>query len=82
MSSCSDLSVSGRDVFYDVGYSFRVLHDAFGVHQQLLTVDFAVPLNRRDRVCLGQHSLGSSSDGQPSLRRPPFVVLISFLPNF
>ena len=82
VSSCSDLSVGGDDVFYDVGYSFRVLHDAFGVHQQLLTVDFAVPLNRRDRVCLGQHSLGSLGDGQPSLRRPPFVVLISFLPNF
>lgn len=82
VSSCADLSVSGNDVFYDVGYSFRVLHDAFGVHQQLLTIDLAVPLNRRDRVCLGQHSLGAPSDGQASLRRPPFVVLISFLPNF
>ncbi|HEX2657450.1 MAG TPA: hypothetical protein VHU40_04230 [Polyangia bacterium] len=80
VSSCSDLSVGGDDVFYDVGYSFRVLHDAFGVHQQLLTVDFAVPLNRHDRVCFGQHS--APADGQPSLRRPPFVVLISFLPNF
>jgi hypothetical protein len=82
VTSCDDLSVTKDDLFYDVGYTFRVLHDAFGVYQQLLAVDLAVPLNRHDRVCLGQHSLGSPADGQPSLRRPPFVVLISFLPNF
>jgi hypothetical protein len=82
VSSCEDLTVGGGDIFYDIGYSFRVLHDAFGVYQQLLTVDLAIPLNRHDRVCFGQHSLGAPALGQPDLRRPPFVVLISFLPNF
>lgn len=82
VSSCDDFSVGKDDVFYDVGYTFRVLHDAFGVYQQLLAIDVAVPLNRHDRVCLGQHSLGSPQAGQPSLTRPSFVVLISFLPNF
>jgi len=79
VSSCDDFSVTKDDVFYDVGYTFRVLHDAFGVYQQLLAIDVAVPLNRHDRVCLGQHALGTP---QASITRPPFVVLISFLPNF
>jgi len=82
ISSCDDFSVSKDDVFYDVGYTFRVLHDAFGVYQQLLAIDVAVPLNRHDRVCLGQHALGSPQAGQATITRPPFVVLISFLPNF
>jgi len=82
ISSCDDFSVSKDDVFYDVGYTFRVLHDAFGVYQQLLAIDVAVPLDRHDRVCLGQHSLGSPQAGQSSIKRPPFVVLLSFLPNF
>ena len=71
-----------EDVFTDVGYTFRVLHDAFGVYQQLLAIDVAVPLNRHDRTCFGQHSLGAPTDGQPALHRPPFTVLISFLPAF
>ena len=58
VSSCDDLSVGQNDVFYDVGYSFRVLHDAFGAYQQMLSIDLAIPLNRHDRVCMGQHSLG------------------------
>lgn len=79
ISSCDDFSVGKDDVFYDVGYTFRVLHDAFGVYQQLLAIDVAVPLNRHDRVCLGQHSLGAP---QATITRPSFVILISFLPNF
>jgi hypothetical protein len=82
ISSCDDFSFGKSDFFYDVGYSFRVLHDAFGVYQQLLSIDLAIPLNRHDRVCLGQHSLGSPRDGQMSIRRPPFVIQVSFLPNF
>ena len=82
ISSCDDWSVGKGDVFTDVGYTFRVLHDAFGVYQQLLAIDVAVPLNRHDRTCFGQHSLGAPADGQPTLRRPPFTVLISFLPAF
>ncbi len=82
ISSCDDFSFGRNDFFYDVGYSFRVLHDAFGVYQQLLSIDVAVPLNRHDRVCLGQHSLGSPQDGQVSIRRPPFVIQVSFLPAF
>ena len=63
-------------VYFDVGYSFRVLHDAFGLHQQLLSIDFAVPLNRHDpySMCLGIP--------RASLERPPFVVLVSFFPSF
>jgi|GEM_PF-1337264 len=79
VSSCDDFSVTKDDVFYDVGYTFRVLHDAFGVYQQLLAIDVAVPLNRHDRVCLGQHALGTP---RATITRPPVVVLISFLPNF
>ncbi|HEY8924630.1 MAG TPA: hypothetical protein VIU64_09625 [Polyangia bacterium] len=82
ISSCDDWSVGKGDVFTDVGYTFRVLHDAFGVYQQLLAVDVAVPLNRHDRTCFGQHSLGAPAEGQPTLHRPPFTVLISFLPAF
>jgi hypothetical protein len=82
ITSCDDLGVDENDVFYDVGYSFRVLHDAFGVYQQMLSVDLAVPLNRHDRVCLGQHSLGPPNDPQMQIARPRFVVLISFLPTF
>jgi hypothetical protein len=82
VSSCDDWSVGKGDVFTDVGYTFRVLHDAFGVYQQLLAIDVAVPLNRHDRTCFGQHSLGAPADGQPTLSRPPFTVLISFLPAF
>ena len=79
VTSCDDLGVSARDVYYDVGYSFRVLHDAFGVYQQMLSIDVAVPLNRHDRVCLGQHALGPAT---MPIKRPPFVVLVSFLPTF
>ena len=82
VSSCDGFSVTRDDVFYDVGYTFRVLHDAFGVYQQLLAIDVAVPLNRHDRVCLGQHALGSPAAGQATITRPSFVVLLSFLPNF
>ena len=82
ISSCDDFSVGKDGLFYDVGYTFRVLHDAFGVYQQLLAIDVAVPLNRHDRVCLGQHSLGAPQAGQATITRPPFVVLISFLPIF
>lgn len=82
ISSCDDFSVGKDDLFYDVGYTFRVLHDAFGVYQQLLAIDVAVPLNRHDRVCLGQHALGSPQAGQATITRPSFVVLISFLPIF
>jgi hypothetical protein len=79
VTSCSDLGVGKNDVFTDVGYSFRILHDAFGVYQQMMAIDLAIPLNRHDRVCLGQHALGAP--GMP-LTRPPFVVLVSFLPSF
>ena len=47
VSSCDNYSLSSQNVFYDVGYSFRVLHDAFGVYQQLLSVDLGIPLNPR-----------------------------------
>jgi hypothetical protein len=79
VTSCEGFDVGSNDIFYDVGYTFRVLHDAFGVYQQLLAIDFAVPLNRHDRVCRGWHSQGTA---EMPIKRPPFVVLVSFLPNF
>ena len=82
IAGCSELSVSKSDVFYDVGYSFRVLHDAWGVYQQMLSIDLAVPLNRHIRECTGAFSQGAGPTIEPSTKRPPFVVLISFLPAF
>jgi hypothetical protein len=76
ITTCDDYAFSGRNVYYDVGYSFRVLHDAFGVYQQMLSVDFAVPLNRHApaATCLGRTP--------EVVSRPPFVVLVSFVPSF
>ena len=76
IGTCETYAFSRERVYFDVGYSFRVLHDAFGLHQQLLSVDVAVPLNRHapyDR-CLGMAIAPTS--------RPPVVVLISFFPSF
>ncbi|HZL18227.1 MAG TPA: hypothetical protein VFG23_10815 [Polyangia bacterium] len=76
ITTCDAYALSGSKIYYDVGYSFRVLHDAFGVYQQLLSIDFAVPLNRSTSVgtCLGR--------AQETVSRPPFVVLVSFVPSF
>jgi hypothetical protein len=77
VSSCADLAPRDAGLFWDVGYSLRVFHDAFGVYQQMLSIDLAVPLSRRDRTCLGE----ATSTTAPA-HRLPFVVLLSFLPNF
>ena len=76
IGTCETHALSRDRVYYDVGYSFRVLHDAFGLHQQLLSVDFAVPLNRHDpyAMCLGVPRAPTD--------RPLFVVLVSFFPSF
>lgn len=80
ISSCADLAPRDGQLFWDVGYSLRVFHDAFGVYQQMLSIDLAVPLSRRNRTCL---TSGSSPGGAVTpVHRLPFVVLISFLPNF
>jgi hypothetical protein len=76
-SSCDGYAPSRRNVFGDVGYSFRVLHDAFGVYQELLSIDFAVPINRPGAdagTCLGMAPMPQ--------QRPPFAVLLSFIPSF
>jgi len=76
IGTCESHGLSRDRVFFDAGYSFRVLHDAFGLHQQLLSIDFAVPLNRHDPYasCLGVPRAATD--------RPPFVVLVSFFPSF
>jgi hypothetical protein len=76
ITTCDDYRFSRDRLYADVGYSFRVLHDAFGVYQELLSIDFAVPLNRHDpyATCLG-HPVGARD-------RPPFTVLVSFFPSF
>ena len=75
VSSCDGYDLSSQNVFYDVGYSFRVLHDAFGVYQQLLSVDLGIPLNPRPPAgsCLGQPP-------QPVTRT--YSVQITFFPSF
>jgi hypothetical protein len=78
ITSCDRYDFSRDNVFYDVGYSFRVLHDAFGVYQQLLSVDVALPLNRRPDAMLSP-CLGYAP--APTVR-PNVVVLVTFLPNF
>jgi hypothetical protein len=76
ITTCEDYSFAKDRVFYDVGYSFRVLHDAFGVYQQLLSIDVAVPLTPRGagRRCL--------SNEAAQLPRLPVTLLVTFLPNF
>jgi hypothetical protein len=81
-TTCDDYAFSRTRVYSDVGYSFRVLYDAFGVYQQLLSFDLAFPLRSRDAssTCLRQP--------EPALPNParlfgaPFTFLISFLPTF
>jgi hypothetical protein len=76
IGTCESHAFSRDRVYFDVGYSFRVLHDSFGIHQQLLSIDFAVPLNRHDPYasCLGVPRAATD--------RPPFTVLVSFFPSF
>jgi hypothetical protein len=76
ITTCDDYDFSRERLFYDVGYSFRVLHDAFGVHQQLLSIDVAVPLNRHApyATCLGAPFV--------PVPRPSFFVRVSFFPSF
>jgi hypothetical protein len=76
IGTCETYGFAHDRVFFDAGYSFRVLHDAFGIHQQLLSIDVAVPLNRHDpyATCLGVPRAATS--------RPPVAVLVSFFPSF
>jgi hypothetical protein len=75
ISSCDGYGFSRQDVFYDVGYSFRVLHDAFGVYQQLLSIDVGIPINRHSPsgTCLGN---------QPAQATNPVTLLVTFFPSF
>ena len=83
LTTCGDYTFSRDRVFSDVGYSFRVLHDAFGVYQQLLSIDLAFPL--KDRAggdpCLNGF-LPPLPSALPRLLGRPFTLLITFLPNF
>ena len=76
VTTCDGYAFSRDRVFSDVGYSFRVLYDAFGVYQQLLSLDVAVPLKSRAAgdTCLGRPG--------PALPSAPFTFLVTFLPNF
>jgi hypothetical protein len=76
ITSCEDYSFARERVYYDVGYSFRVLHDVFGVYQQLFSVDLAFPLTPRGS---GGKCLGRTAAELPRL---PAVLLVTFLPNF
>jgi hypothetical protein len=78
VSSCDGYAFSSHRLYADAGYSFRVLHEAFGVYQELFSIDFAVPFGRRSAADMG------TCLGLPPVEvtRPPFVVLLSFLPSF
>jgi hypothetical protein len=80
LTTCQGYGFARERVFTDVGYSFRVLYDAFGVYQQLLSIDVAIPLaSRPSGSCL---SAPPSPPDAPALPRIPFTLLVSFLPNF
>ena len=83
LTTCEGYAFSSERVFSDVGYSFRVLHDAFGVYQQLLSIDLSFPLRDRaaGETCLGRASPALPSDAYRLFGRP-FTLLVSFLPNF
>lgn len=76
IATCDGYGFAKDRLFADAGYSFRVLYDAFGVYQQLFSIDFAVPLVARapGGSCLGQP--------EPVLPAPKWTLLITFLPNF
>jgi hypothetical protein len=81
ITTCEGYSFSRDRVFFDVGYSFRVLHDAFGVYQQLLSIDLAVPLTERvPQECLGRSQ--PALPRAPKIGNVPVMVLVTFLPNF
>ena len=82
-TTCDGYAFSRDRVFSDVGYSFRALHDAFGVYQQLLSIDVSLPLTDRAAggQCLGE-TLPALPNNLPRLLGRPFTLLISFLPNF
>jgi hypothetical protein len=76
ITTCDDYQFSRERIFADAGYSFRVLHDAFGVHHQLLSIDVAVPINRHApyATCLGAPYV--------EVPRPSVLVRVSFFPSF
>jgi hypothetical protein len=75
VTACDGYGLSTQNVFYDVGYSFRVLHDAFGVYQQLLSIDVAIPIDRHapTGTCLGR---------TPAPVTQAFTLLVTFFPSF
>jgi hypothetical protein len=76
ITTCDGYGFAKDRLFADAGYSFRVLYDAFGVYQQLFSIDLAVPLVSRapGGRCLGEP--------EPALPAPKWTLLITFLPNF
>jgi hypothetical protein len=83
ITSCDDYSFAKERVYYDVGFSFRVLHDAFGVYQQLLSIDLAVPLTPRAAggTCLGR-PMAALPRGPELFGWRQVTLLGTFLPNF
>jgi hypothetical protein len=82
ITTCEGYGFSTDRIYADVGYSFRVLHDAFGVYQQLLSIDLAFPLTERASggTCLGKPlpALPRAS----KIGQVPVMLLVTFLPNF
>ncbi|HEY4393621.1 MAG TPA: hypothetical protein VGP64_06145 [Polyangia bacterium] len=74
VTGCDDYHFSRQNVFYDVGYNFRVLHDAFGVYQQLLSIGVAIPINPRPPA--------GTCFNQPFQQARPFTLLLTFFPTF
>jgi hypothetical protein len=81
ITTCEGYAFSTDRIFVDVGYSFRVLHDAFGVYQQLLSIDLAFPLTERAAsTCLGRPQ--PALPHTPKIGNVPVMLLVTFLPNF
>lgn len=75
VSGCSAYRdiVDSENLFASAGFGLRFFYDNLGIQQGMMTLDFAVPLNRRERRCLG-NTLGVAA--------PQLTVNLNFLPPF
>ena len=81
ITTCDAYGLSTDRVYYDVGYSFRVLHDAFGVYQQLHSRSTSpCPYTAPRERLLPQGAARIAR--RPRCCALPFLLLVTFLPNF
>lgn len=73
LTPCESYDPTGDATFYAAaGYGVRLFYDSFGTLPQLMRVDFAIPLVRNNRNCLGD----------PPVANLPVMVYLGFAPPF